>query len=84
VITRPPQPISFSRGRHLFQIAPAPAGEFGFVGYRDGRLVARASERREVARTLMGLETAPRKIERGVGPVISHCTATTVSDVAPP
>jgi hypothetical protein len=40
------------RGPRLYQIAKAPEGD-GYVGYRDGRLIANGAEKADVARTLM-------------------------------
>lgn len=50
-------PLRFFRGGHLFQITKAYAdGETGFVGLRDGRVLARASEAFQVARLLIQAE----------------------------
>ena len=49
---RQPEPITFMRGRRLYQIAKAREGS-GFVGYRDGRQIVRGAEKAEVARTLI-------------------------------
>lgn len=46
-------PITFTRGRHMFQIAAARAEEGGYVGYCDGRVIARGPDQIEVARTLI-------------------------------
>ncbi|WP_291538662.1 hypothetical protein [Brevundimonas sp.] len=47
-------PLRFVRGGHLFHIAKAYAeGEKGFVGLRDGRVLARAPEASQVARLLI-------------------------------
>lgn len=47
-------PLRFVRGGHLFHIAKAYAeGETGFVGLRDGRVLARAPEASQVARLLI-------------------------------
>ena len=46
-------PIRFTRGRRFYQIARAYAGEEGFIGIVDGRIVARAAERAIVARALI-------------------------------
>jgi len=47
--------ICFTRGRSLYQIARAGA-EGGYVGFRDGRVVARGLERGEVARLLITIQ----------------------------
>lgn len=47
------EPIRFVRGRHLYQIAPAYAGEEGYIGICDGRVIARGAERPAVARALI-------------------------------
>jgi hypothetical protein len=49
---RPPQPLSFMRGARLYQIARARDGA-GYVGFRDGRIVASGAERADVARVLI-------------------------------
>ena len=50
-------PLRFFRAGHLFQITKAYAdGETGFVGLRDGRVLARASEAFQVARLLIQAE----------------------------
>lgn len=48
----PPTIVTFARGRSLFQIATAFAGK-GYVGLRDGRVVARGEDRAAVARMLI-------------------------------
>ena len=45
-------PLRFWRGRHFYQIAPAYEG-VGFIGLCDGRVVARAMERRTVMRLIL-------------------------------
>jgi len=45
-------PLHFMRGRHAYIVAPARDGE-GYIGYRDGRVVARDAERANVARALI-------------------------------
>jgi hypothetical protein len=45
-------PLRFVRGRHFYQIAPSLTGA-GYVGIRDGRVVARASAPAQVARALI-------------------------------
>jgi len=47
------QPITFVRGRRLYQIAPDRSGEAGYVGYCDGRVLARAADKAAVARVLI-------------------------------
>jgi hypothetical protein len=51
-------PLVFTRGGSFFQIAPATAyaGGVGYVGLRDGRVVARGADRVTVAKALL---TAP-------------------------
>jgi hypothetical protein len=44
--------LTFTRGRRLYQIAPAYTGE-GYVGFCDGRMVVMASDRAQVARALV-------------------------------
>lgn len=45
-------PLRFSCGRHTYIVARAYEGE-GYIGLRDGRIIARATCRAEVARTLV-------------------------------
>jgi hypothetical protein len=45
-------PLRFTRGRHAYIVAPAYDGE-GYIGLRDGRIVARALERADVTRALI-------------------------------
>lgn len=45
-------PLRFTRGRHAYIVAPAYDGE-GYIGLRDGRVVARDNERAKVARSLI-------------------------------
>jgi hypothetical protein len=45
--------IVFSRGRNLFQIAPAYDAD-GFVGVCDGQIVARAASKTEIMKALIG------------------------------
>jgi hypothetical protein len=45
-------PLRFSRGRHAYIVAPAYDGE-GYIGLRDGRIVARDQERAQVTRALI-------------------------------
>lgn len=47
------EPLRFIRGRHLYQIVKAYLGEDGYVGICDGRIIARAVGRAEVARLLI-------------------------------
>jgi hypothetical protein len=46
-------PISFMRGRRLYQIAPAREGQ-GYVGLRDGRIVTTGDKKADVAKTWIG------------------------------
>jgi hypothetical protein len=56
---RPREPIRFTRGRRLYQIAPAYLeGETGWIGLCDGRVVARAPERAAVAKALIGIRVS--------------------------
>lgn len=45
-------PLRFTRGRHTYIVAPAYDGD-GYIGLRDGRIVARAQERALVTRALI-------------------------------
>jgi hypothetical protein len=45
-------PLRFWRGRHFYQIAPAYEGA-GFIGLRDGRVIAKAPDRPAVMRALV-------------------------------
>jgi hypothetical protein len=45
-------PLRFTRGRHAYIVARAYDGE-GYIGLRNGRIVARGQERAQVARTLI-------------------------------
>ncbi len=45
-------PMSFWRGKHLYQIAPAYEGS-GYMGLCDGRVVATASNRPAVMRIIL-------------------------------
>lgn len=45
--------VRFTRGASFYQIAPAYAGGDGYVGLRDGRVVARGLSPVEVARALL-------------------------------
>jgi len=47
------EPLRFTRGRHMYLIARAYAGEDGFIGIIDGRIVAKATEAAAVARALI-------------------------------
>jgi len=47
------EPLRFTRGRRLYQIARAYSGEEGFIGIIDGRIVARATQAAAVARALI-------------------------------
>lgn len=44
--------LRFTRGRHAYIVAPAYDGD-GYIGLRDGRIIARASERADVTRALI-------------------------------
>ena len=44
--------ICFWRGNNVYQVAPAREGP-GFIGLRDGRIVATAPDRAGVMRTLI-------------------------------
>lgn len=50
--------IRFTRGRRLFQIAPAYSGDGGFIGICDGRVLARAHDPAAVAFELIKAESA--------------------------
>ena len=54
---RRPQPIAFMRGGRLYQIARAREG-LGYVGYRDGRLVASGAEKADVVKVLLAASRA--------------------------
>lgn len=45
-------PLTFWRGRHLYQIAPAREG-VGYIGLCDGRVVATAPNRPAVMRAIL-------------------------------
>jgi len=45
-------PLAFFHGNHLCQIVPVQEGT-GFIGLRDGRIVATAPDRAGVARALI-------------------------------
>ena len=45
-------PLRFTRGRNAYIVARAYDGE-GYIGLRDGRIVARDQERAQVARALI-------------------------------
>ena len=45
-------PLRFTRGRHAYIVARAYDGE-GYIGLRDGQIVARDQERAQVARALI-------------------------------
>ena len=47
------QPISFTRGRRLYEMAHAHTGEGDYIGIYDGRLGARAPEAEAAARALI-------------------------------
>lgn len=44
--------LAFFHGAHLCQIAPEPSGR-GFIGLRNGRVVATAPDRASVARAII-------------------------------
>lgn len=46
-------PIRFTRGRRSYLIAPAYPGGEGYVGIRDGQVIAAAPDRAAVARALI-------------------------------
>lgn len=46
-------PIRFSRGASLYQIAPSYTEEVGFIGIRDGRVVAKAADKAQVASAMI-------------------------------
>ncbi|EJL32226.1 hypothetical protein PMI01_02606 [Caulobacter sp. AP07] len=48
----PVGPLRFTRGRHAYIVARAYDGE-GYIGLRDGRIIARDQERAQVARALI-------------------------------
>ncbi len=52
------EPIRFTRGGHSYLITPSYTGEPGYLGLRDGRVVARAPERSAVANALIKPQTA--------------------------
>lgn len=45
-------PIRYWRGRHLYEVSHAYEGE-GFIGLRDGRIIAQAPEPAVVARMMI-------------------------------
>lgn len=49
------EPLRFTRGRHVYIVARAYDGE-GYIGIRDGRIVARDQERAVVARALINVD----------------------------
>lgn len=49
------RPLVFWRGHRLYQIAPAREGD-GFVGLRDGRMIATAPDRPAVMRAMLMTE----------------------------
>ena len=51
------KPLRFTRGRHAYIVAPAYDGD-GYIGVRDGRIVARDNERAKVARALIAAPPA--------------------------
>lgn len=53
------EPIRFTRGRHLYQIALNYRGGEGYVGLRDGRLVVQGDSKASVARALVSGIAAP-------------------------
>lgn len=50
---RLPEPIRFTRGRRAYLIVRDYTGSDGYVGLRDGQIVARAEAPQTVARTLI-------------------------------
>jgi hypothetical protein len=52
-MSRPQEPIRFTRGQHSYLIALDHTGGPGYLGFRDGRVVARAIERAVVAHELI-------------------------------
>jgi hypothetical protein len=50
---RRPQPIRFTRGRHLYQIARSRTGDEGFIGMRDGRIIAQGPDPAWVVRLMI-------------------------------
>ena len=59
MIPRRPEPIRFTRGRRLYQIARAYNGESGYVGICDGRIVARGAESAAGAKALIEERSSP-------------------------
>ena len=61
---RRPEPIRFTRGGRAYVIAPAyAANEAGYIGICDGRIVASAAGRAEVANSLIrGWSEARRRL----------------------
>lgn len=53
-----PEPIRFTRGRRMYQIAANHADREGYVGLCDGRVVTRGVDRAEVARILIRTEVS--------------------------
>jgi hypothetical protein len=45
-------PLRFTRGRHAYIVSRAYDGD-GYIGLRDGRVIARDAERANVARALI-------------------------------
>lgn len=45
-------PLRFTRGRHAYIVSRAYDGD-GYIGLRDGRIIARDAERANVARALI-------------------------------
>jgi hypothetical protein len=45
-------PLRFTRGRHAYIVSRAYDGD-GYIGLRDGRIIARDAERAKVARALI-------------------------------
>lgn len=61
-------PLAFFHGNHLCQIVPAHEGS-GFIGLRDGRIVATAPDRAGVMRTLILATRWARPLRPGRVPV---------------
>jgi hypothetical protein len=57
----PARLLHFFRGRHLYQIAKAYDGESGYLGLRDGQIIARGHDRVEVARVLISSGDPPER-----------------------
>jgi len=51
-------PIRFTRGRSFYEVAHAHDGE-GFIGLRDGRVVARGYVRHDIVRDLLAKADSP-------------------------